>query len=145
MNAMGHNVPTMIGVDHRKVVSKITSLIPGYMVMGERGMADMGEMEMQISDNTLPMMTGAGPYGPVEMGGMFTMLKVRRDQKPGDYSDPGWYKQPQGTQAFEWTGALAEPARFKAEGRQSMPLKETPKKEVEVTVKKPSGGSHSGH
>ena len=145
MNAMGHNVPTMIGVDHREVVSKITSLIPDYMVMGERGMADMGEMEMQIPDNTLPMMTGAGPYGPVEMGGMFTMLKVRRDQKPGDYSDPGWYKQPQGTQAFEWTGALAEPARFKSEGRQSMPLKETPKQEVEVTVKKPSGGGHGGH
>ena len=145
MNAMGHNVPTMIGVDHREVVSKITSLIPDYMVMGERGMADMGEMEMQIPDNTLPMMTGAGPYGPVEMGGMFTMLKVRRDQKPGDYKDPGPYVQPPGTQAFEWTGALSEPARFKSEGRQSMPLKETPKKEVEVTVKKPSGGKHGGH
>ena len=145
MNAMGHDVPTMIGVDHREVVSKITSLIPDYMVMGERGMADMGEMEMQISDNTLPMMTGAGPYGPVEMGGMFSMLKVRRGQKPGDYGDPGWYQQPGGTQAFEWTGALAEPARFESEGRQSMPLKESPKKEVEVTVKKPSGGAHGGH
>ena len=145
MNAMGHNVPTMIGVDHREVVSKITSLIPEYMVMGERGMADMAEMEMPIPDNTLPMMTGAGPYGPVEMGGMFTMLKVRRDQKPGDYKDPGWYTQPEGTQAFEWTGALAEPARFKSEGRQSMPLKQTPKKDVEVTVKKPSGGAHGNH
>ena len=145
MNAMGHNVPTMIGVDHREVVSKITSLIPDYMVMGERGMADMGEMEMQIPDNTLPMMTGAGPYGPVEMGGMFTMLKVRRDQKPGDYKDPGPYVQPPGTQAFEWTGPLTEPARFKSEGRQSMPLRETPQKEVEVTVKKPSGGKHGGH
>ena len=50
-----------------------------------------------------------------------------------------------GTQAFEWTGALAEPARFKSEGRQSMPLKEAPKKEVEITVKKPSGGAHGGH
>jgi manganese oxidase len=40
---------------------------------------------------------------------------VRRDQKPGDYSDPGWYTQPPGTQAFEWTGKLAEPARFQAE------------------------------
>jgi hypothetical protein len=42
MNAMGHDVPTMIGVDHRDVVKKITDLIPDYMVMGERGMADMG-------------------------------------------------------------------------------------------------------
>ncbi|MEQ1514963.1 MAG: copper oxidase [Usitatibacteraceae bacterium] len=145
MNAMGHAVPTMIGVDHRDVVSKINALIPDYMVMGERGMADMAEMEMPLPDNTLPMMTGAGPYGPVEMGGMFTMLKVRREQKRGDYSDPGWYKQPAGTQAYEWTGALAEPARAGSHGRQSMPLKESPRKEVEVTVKKPSGGGHAGH
>jgi hypothetical protein len=145
MNAMGHSVPTMIGVDHREVVSKITALIPDYMVMGERGMADMGEMEMQIPDNTLPMMTGAGPYGPVEMGGMFTMLKVRRDQKPGDYSDPGWYKQPAGTQAFEWTGALADPARFKSEGRQSMPVLMKPAKEVELKVKKPAGSGGHQH
>ena len=40
MNAMGHDVPTMIGVDHRDVARKISNLIPDYMVMGERGMAD---------------------------------------------------------------------------------------------------------
>jgi hypothetical protein len=68
-------------------------------------MADMGEMEMPLPDNTLPMMTGTGPYGPVEMGGMFTTLKVRRNQKAGDYSDPGWFQQPPGTQAYEWAGA----------------------------------------
>ena len=72
MNAMGHDVPTMIGVDHRDVVQKISKLIPDYMVMGERGMADMGEMEMPLPDNTLPMMTGQGPFGAMEMGGMFT-------------------------------------------------------------------------
>ena len=101
MNAMGHNVPTMIGVDHRKVANKIIKIIPDYMVMGERGMADMGEMEMPLPDNTLPMMTGTGPFGPIEMGGMFTTVKIRKDQKPGDYKDPGWYKQPAGTVAFE--------------------------------------------
>ncbi len=115
MNAMGHQVPTMIGVDHRGVVNQINRLIPEYMVMGERGMADMSEMEMALPVNTLPMMSGAGPYGAIEMGGMFTTVKVRRDQKPGDYSDPGWYQQPKGTTAFEWTGPLAEPARFAAE------------------------------
>ena len=116
------------------------------MVMGERGMADMGEMEMPLPDNTLPMMTGQGPYGGVEMGGMFTVVKVRRDQKPGDYKDPGWYPQPAGTQAFEWTGALTEPARFKSEGGQSMPVqarKPNQPSEVEMKVRKPS--SHSGH
>jgi FtsP/CotA-like multicopper oxidase with cupredoxin domain len=101
MNAMGHDVPTMIGVDHRKVANKIIKLIPDYMVMGERGMADMGDMEMPIPDNTLPMMNGHGPFGPLEMGGMFTTVKVRKGQKPGDYSDPGWYTHPTGTVAYE--------------------------------------------
>ena len=40
------------------------------------------------------------------MGGMFTTLKVREDLKPDDYSDPGWYKQPSGTQAYEYKGTL---------------------------------------
>jgi hypothetical protein len=142
MNAMGHGVPTMIGVDHREVVKTITSLIPDYMVMGERGMADMGEMEMPLPDNTLPMMTGTGPYGPVEMGGMFTVFKVRREQKPGDYKDPGWYRQPAGTQAYEWTGPIAAPARFKSEGGQSMPASGKPPAS-EVRVRKPGG--HSDH
>jgi len=34
------------------------------------------------------------------------MLKVREDLKPGDYSDPGWYKQPPGTQPYEYKGTL---------------------------------------
>lgn len=103
MNPMGHDVPTMIGVDHRGVVETLQRVAPGYMVMGERGMADMGEMEMALPDNTLPMMTGWGQYGPLEMGGMFTVLKVRDDQRPDDYSDPGWYRHPPGTVAYEWT------------------------------------------
>ncbi len=112
MNAMGHNVPTMIGVDHRGIARKIIELVPDYMVMAERGMADMGEMEMPIPDNTVPMMTGQGPYGSLEMGGMFSVVKVRRDQPAGDYKDPGWYPMPKGTQAYEWTGAMAgAPAR----------------------------------
>ncbi len=34
MGAMGHDVPTMIGVDHRGLVQKIQKRIPDYMVMG---------------------------------------------------------------------------------------------------------------
>ena len=143
MNAMGHDVPTMIGVDHRGIAKQITKLIPDYMVMAERGMADMAEMEMPLPDNTAPMMTGDGPVGSVEMGGMFSMLKVRKDQKAGDYKDPGWYQHPKGTVAFEWTGAMPEPARFQSEGGQSMPTKNMPMKEVEVQVRKPVG--HTGH
>lgn len=137
MNPMGHDVPTMIGVDHRGLVGRLQQLSPDYMVMGERGMGDMKEMEMLIPEQTLPMMAGHGPHGPIGMGGMFTTLKVRRDQKPGDYSDPGWYAQPAGTQSFEWTGDLPEPARFKAEREAgSAPAK------VEMEVRKPQGGHH---
>jgi hypothetical protein len=145
MNAMGHNVPTMIGVDHREVVRQIAKLVPDYMVMGERGMADMAEMQMPLPDNTAPMMTGDGPFGSVEMGGMFSVLKVRRDQPPGDYKDPGWFKHPPGTQAYEWTGALAEPARFQAASPGAMPARARPAQDVEVTVRKPGAGSHDQH
>ena len=113
MNAMGHGVPTMIGVDQRDLVAKLTSLVPDYMSMGAAGMADMGAMEMPLPDNTLPMMTGQGPYGPIEMGGMFTTLKVRDDLARNDYKDPGWYRQPAGTRAFEWSGELSAPQRAK--------------------------------
>jgi hypothetical protein len=142
MNAMGHDVPTMIGVDHSGVVQRIQKLVPDYMVMGERGMADMGEMQMPLPDNTLPMMTGQGPFGSVEMGGMFTVVKVRADQKPGDYSDPGWYQHPPGTVAYEWTGTLPEPPRSSSAGRSSMqPAK--PSTGVQMNVRKPGG--HAGH
>lgn len=134
MNAMGHDVPTMIGVDHRGLVKKIQKLVPDYMVMGERGMADMGEMEMPLPDNTLPMMTGKGPFGAAEMGGMFTLLKVRRDQKPGDYRDPGWFKHPAGTVAREYTGELPAPAKS--------PTPAPAKARVEMRVRKPGG--HEG-
>ncbi|WP_374667484.1 multicopper oxidase family protein [Ramlibacter sp.] len=134
MNAMGHGVPTMIGVDHRGLVRKMQKLVPDYMVMGERGMADMGEMEMPLPDNTLPMMTGKGPFGPAEMGGMFTVLKVRRDQKRGDYGDPGWFRHPPGTVAHEFTGELPAPSRQPAAtpARGAHPMR----------VRKPHGGHH---
>jgi len=105
MNAMGHSVPTMIGVDQKGIAEKITKLVPDYMVMGDKG-ASMGGMEMPIPDNTLPMMTGQGQFGPIEMGGMFTVVKVREGLARNDYKDPGWYRQPTGTQAYEWTGEM---------------------------------------
>jgi hypothetical protein len=103
MNAMGHNVPNLIGVDHRGLAQKINKLVPDYMVMGDKG-GSMGGMEMPLPENTLPMMGGEGPFGPMEMGGMFTTLKVRADLARGDYKDPGWYRHPKGTLAYEWTG-----------------------------------------
>ena len=69
-------------------------------------MADTTEMTMPLSNKTLPIKTGDGPYGSVEMGGMFSMLKLRADLAPDDYSDPGWYKHPEGHQADEYDGEL---------------------------------------
>jgi hypothetical protein len=45
------------------------------------------------------MMTGKGPFGPLEMGGMFTVVKVRDNLAPGAFADPGWYRNPAGTVA----------------------------------------------
>jgi FtsP/CotA-like multicopper oxidase with cupredoxin domain len=134
MNAMGHDVPNLIGVDHRGVAKKINDLVPGYMVMGDKG-GSMGTMKMPLPENTLPMMDGSGPFGPIEMGGMFTMIKVREGLARGDYRDPGWYKHPAGTVAREWTGAAPEavraPATLAAEG--------------EPVAKVKKGGGHGGH
>ena len=140
MNAMGHDVPTLIGVDHRGVAEKIAKLVPDYMVMGEKG-GSMGDMEMPLPDNTLPMMTGQGPFGGIEMGGMFTLLKVRKDQKRGDYRDPGWYRHPAGSVAYEWKGEAPAAVRSQDAGGQAVPAAQAA--EVEVTVRKPRG--HQGH
>jgi hypothetical protein len=140
MNAMGHNVPTMIGVDHRGIAEKIIKLVPDYMVMGERGMADMGEMQMPLPDNTLPMMSGAGPFGPIEMGGMFTVVKIREGLARGDYKDPGWYKHLASTVAFEWTGQPPAAARMAPAEGSNQPVSA----QNNLRAKKPAAG-HNGH
>lgn len=48
------------------------------------------------------MITGKGQFGPIEMGGMFTVLKIRKDQPHGDYSDRGWYDYPPSTVSYEY-------------------------------------------
>jgi hypothetical protein len=98
MNAMSHEVPNLVGVKQPPALEDaIRAILPGYMAMGETGMGNM--MEMGRPKNTLPMMTGDGPFGPVEMGGMFTVLKVRSGIT--SYADPGWYAHPQGSVAHE--------------------------------------------
>jgi hypothetical protein len=84
-----------------------------------------------------------GPFGSVEMGGMFSVLKVRKDQKPGDYADPGWYKHPAGTVAGAYKGALpAAPTQLNA-AKPMQSTRPSSTKEIEVQVRKPNG--HSGH
>jgi hypothetical protein len=88
------------------------------------------------------MMTGQGPFGSVEMGGMFSVLKVRRDQKPGDYSDPGWFKHPQArwrtSTPARWPSPRASAPRAASPCRVRKPATPT-----EVKVRKPT--SHGEH
>jgi manganese oxidase len=110
MNAMGHDVRNLIGVPRIDIARATARLAPDAMVMGSTGMA-MGGMEMPGPDNTLPMMSGNGPFGPIEMGGMFTVMKIRQGLARDDYRDPGPYQHPPGTMAYEIEAPLPEPAR----------------------------------
>src|SRR5499425_753318 len=111
MNAMGHDVRNFIGVEKRDLARQVRKFVPDYMPMGSAGMADMGEMEMPLPENTLPMMTGFGQFGPIEMGGMFTLMKIREGLPANDYRDPGNYQHPAGTVANEVEGPSAPPPR----------------------------------
>jgi hypothetical protein len=108
MNAMGHDVRNLIGVSRKDLAKAVGQLAPDAMAMGETGMA-MGDMEMPAPDNTLPMMTGTGQFGPIEMGGMFTVMKIREGLGRDDYSDPGPYRFPDGTVAYEVASAGVPP------------------------------------
>jgi hypothetical protein len=74
MNAMGHDLRTLIGVSRKDLAKAVGKLAPDGMVMGERGMA---------------------------MGGMFTVVKIREGLARDDYKDPGPYEYPKGTVAYE--------------------------------------------
>ncbi len=120
MNAMGHGIANPLGVDQSGIAAKIQSLLPGYIPMGKGGMAEHSEHLAMAAKgghggmhhgmqhgtgfdgprNTLPMMWGKGQFGAIEMGGMFTVVKVRDDLAQGDYRDPGWYENPRGTIAW---------------------------------------------
>lgn len=109
MTQMGHGFQPMTGVDTKRLDSRMRRVLPDYMSMGSTGMGGMGEMEMPIPPNSLPMRGGVGPFGYIDMGGMFTILKVRENP---DGADPnGWYEHPAGTVA-----GPADPAAMRADG-----------------------------
>jgi manganese oxidase len=103
MNQMGHGLPNMIGVDVGDLDKKITKILPDYMTMGETGMGGHAEhmMHMDIPKNSIPMLGAPGPFSYIDMGGMFTILKVRDGIT--SYADPGWYKNPADTVASSAT------------------------------------------
>lgn len=138
MNAMGHDIPTLLGVKQNDLMKKIGNLVPEYMPMGKTGMSEMTEMaemmDMPLPENTLPMMTGKAQFGAVEMGGMFTTVKVRDGLAKNDYKDPGYFKHPKGTVAHEVANDLPPVERSDVK---------TPEAGIELNVRKPSG--HAGH
>jgi manganese oxidase len=97
MNQMGHDFPNMIGVTPGDLDKKVRPLLPAYMTMGHTGMGEMGAMNMSVPKNSIPMRGGTGPFGHIDMGGMFTVLKVRKDLTSDD--PPGRYVHPPGTVA----------------------------------------------
>jgi FtsP/CotA-like multicopper oxidase with cupredoxin domain len=99
MNQMGHEAANLIGVDSKDVNQKLGHAVPGSMVMGETGMGDM--MRMQMPKNSISMLGAPGPFDQIDMGGMFTMIKVRTKLA----ADPGWYEHPKGSVAEEATAA----------------------------------------
>src|SRR6202047_3424948 len=68
MNQMGHKAPNLIGVRPRKLDKRVGTLLPGYMTMGESGMADMGEMGMPVPRNSIPMVGAPGKHDYIDMG-----------------------------------------------------------------------------
>jgi hypothetical protein len=109
MNQMGHAMPGLIGTNTEGLDAQIRPLLPGYMTMGAEGMGGHGKhiQHMGVPENSIPMVGADGPFGYIDMGGMFTILKVR-DGIDDFAADPGWYSHPAGTVA---TTASAEELR----------------------------------
>jgi hypothetical protein len=105
----------------------MSRVLPPYMSMGSTGMGEMGAMGMPVPPNSLPMRGGKGPYGSIDMGGMFTLLKVREDAATADPN--GWYAPPPGTLAGPATDAALAADGVKRPSPPSV---------------KPTGG-HEGH
>lgn len=102
MTQMGHDVPNMTGTSNERLRRWVSPQVRGYMPMGSEGMGAMPTMQMPQPPNSLPMRGGPGPFSNIDMGGMFTVLKVRNELGRGD---PGWYEHPAGTVAREATAA----------------------------------------
>jgi len=108
MMQMGH-ARSMLGADTRTLDRRMSRVSPEYMSMGQRGMGGMGEMPMAVPPNSAPMRGGEGPFSYIDMGGMFTVLKVRDDV--GSADPRGWFTHPAGSVA-----GPADATRRRADG-----------------------------
>jgi manganese oxidase len=89
MNQMGHDAVNLMGANVEGLDAKIGRAVPGYMTMGHTGMGDM--MAMEQPKNSVSMRGGTGPHGPIDMGGMFTILQIRDPRTPSDAA--GWFRE----------------------------------------------------
>lgn len=107
MNQMQHDLPNLTGINKEGLEKRIKQYFPNFMgLMNINGMGEMFEMygtsNLEMGEKTkLPAnispIGSPGPFGVIELGGMFTVLKVREGLT--NYSDPGWYHHPKGTVA----------------------------------------------
>ena len=109
MNQMGHGIPNMLGVNPGDLDRQVQKVLPDYMTMGQTGMGEMGDMGMRVPRNSIPMVGAPGPFSYIDMGGMFTIVKVR--EEVAGYDDPGWYEHPPHTVA-----AIASAKELQADG-----------------------------
>ena len=108
MNQMQHDLPNLTGINKQGIEERIKKFFPDFMgLMNINGMGDMFEMygskemmdmgfKMKYPSNLAPI-GSPGPFGVIEMGGMFAIFKVRDNLT--SYADPGWYQHPPGTVA----------------------------------------------
>jgi manganese oxidase len=111
MTQMGHGAEPMIGADARRIDRRVRRVVPDYMTMGHDGMGAMAEMDMRQPRNTIAMRGSPGPFASIDMGGMFTVLKVRERVDAADPND--WYAHPKGSVA-----SLASEDELAADGIQ---------------------------
>lgn len=93
---MGYVVPNMNSSSDQRLRRWVSPQMRGFMPISSDGMGAMPTMQMLQPPNSLPMRGGPGPFGNIDMGGMFTVLKVRNQLGDGD---PDWYDHPEGTVA----------------------------------------------
>jgi hypothetical protein len=77
------------------------------------------------------------------MGGMFSVVNVPERLQSNDYRDPGWFKHPEGTVAYEWKGTSA--AMGDAPAAPAQERGGAGGGEIEVNVVKPGAGGHGEH
>ncbi len=104
MTQMGHVLP-MLGANTSAIDARLARAL-GTMAMGQTGMGDMGAMHMPIPPNSAPMRSATGPFAPIEMGGMFTVIKVRDGVAGADAK--AWHAHAAGTVAEKASSAAMQ-------------------------------------